>query len=60
VQTPILLRIAFHDAGTYVAADNSGGPNGSVQFELRSRSNRAVPRRFGWPIVEQVCASFVP
>ena len=54
MQTPILLRIAFHDAGTWVAAEQTGGPNGSVQFELSRTPNRSVVRRFGWPIVLQV------
>ena len=54
MQTPILLRIAFHDAGTWVAADQTGGPNGSVQFELSRTPNRSVVRRFGWPVVLQV------
>jgi hypothetical protein len=54
VQTPILLRIAFHDAGTYIASDREGGPNGSTQFELNRVHNRSVVRRFGWPVVLRV------
>lgn len=54
MQTPILLRLAFHDAGTYNAADGTGGPNASVQFELARVHNRASVRRFGWPLILRV------
>ncbi|KAJ3100579.1 heme peroxidase [Phlyctochytrium bullatum] len=29
---PILVRLAWHDAGTYDAATGTGGPNGSMRF----------------------------
>eukprot|EP00958_Prasinococcus_capsulatus_P024665 scaffold3886_cov399-Prasinococcus_capsulatus_cf.AAC.22 len=29
---PIIVRLAWHDAGTYSKWDNSGGPNGSIRF----------------------------
>ncbi|WVZ84006.1 hypothetical protein U9M48_031090 [Paspalum notatum var. saurae] len=29
---PIMLRLAWHDAGTYDAKTNTGGPNGSIRF----------------------------
>ena len=54
MQTPILLRLAFHDAGTYTVSDNQGGPNGSLQHELFLVPNRSVVRRFGWPVVLRV------
>lgn len=57
MQTPILLRIAFHDAGTWVASDSTGGANASIAFELRGTPNGTVVRRFGWPIVERVSCS---
>lgn len=57
MQTPILLRIAFHDAGTWIAADGTGGANGSIAFELGSDPNNTVVRRFGWPIVQQVAST---
>ena len=53
MQTPILLRIAFHDAGTWLTRDRTGGANGSIQFELNRSPNNSVVRRFGWPIVLQ-------
>ena len=33
-KAPSVLRLAFHDAGTYTLATGDGGPNGSVVFEL--------------------------
>ncbi|KAG6518865.1 hypothetical protein ZIOFF_022346 [Zingiber officinale] len=30
---PIILRLAWHDAGTYDAKTKSGGPNGSIRLE---------------------------
>ncbi|KAJ1270331.1 hypothetical protein BS78_06G045700 [Paspalum vaginatum] len=29
---PIMLRLAWHDAGTYDAKTSTGGPNGSIRF----------------------------
>ncbi|XP_062186300.1 probable L-ascorbate peroxidase 3, peroxisomal [Phragmites australis] len=31
---PIMLRLAWHDAGTYDAKTKTGGPNGSVRFPV--------------------------
>ncbi|KAL9241417.1 hypothetical protein vseg_015532 [Gypsophila vaccaria] len=36
---PTLLRLAFHDAGTYDAKTNTGGANGSVRNELNNPPN---------------------
>ncbi|XP_020591021.1 probable L-ascorbate peroxidase 4 [Phalaenopsis equestris] len=30
---PIMLRLAWHDAGTYDKTTKTGGPNGSIRFE---------------------------
>ena len=30
---PILVRLAWHDAGTYSKEDGSGGPRGAMRFE---------------------------
>jgi hypothetical protein len=29
---PLMLRHAFHDAGSFQKSDNSGGPNGSIML----------------------------
>ncbi|KMT09584.1 hypothetical protein BVRB_6g130400 [Beta vulgaris subsp. vulgaris] len=41
---PIMLRLAWHDAGTYDAKTNSGGPNGSIrnEHELRHNANNGL------------------
>ena len=30
---PIMVRLAWHDAGTFSAKDNTGGANASIRFE---------------------------
>lgn len=42
VQAPVLLRLVFHDAGTYAAATGDGGANGSLLFELDRPENRGL------------------
>lgn len=41
---PIMLRLAWHDAGTYDAKTNTGGPNGSIrnEHELRHKANSGL------------------
>ncbi|KAI4373321.1 hypothetical protein MLD38_011457 [Melastoma candidum] len=41
---PIMLRLAWHDAGTYDAKTNTGGPNGSIrnEAELQHSSNNGL------------------
>ncbi|XP_051213182.1 probable L-ascorbate peroxidase 3, peroxisomal [Lolium perenne] len=41
---PIMLRLAWHDAGTYDKATNTGGPNGSIRLpeELRHAANAGL------------------
>lgn len=34
-----VLRLVFHDAGTFEVNDNSGGMNGSIRFELERAEN---------------------
>lgn len=51
---PIMLRLAFHDAGTYDAKTKTGGPNGSIRFELNSPANNGI--KVGVDFCEQVKA----
>ncbi|XP_030464102.2 L-ascorbate peroxidase 3 [Syzygium oleosum] len=41
---PIMLRLAWHDAGTYDARTKTGGPNGSIrnEAELKHGSNNGL------------------
>ena len=45
MQAPVLLRLVFHDAGTYAAATGDGGANGSLRFELDRPENRGLKVR---------------
>lgn len=33
---PIMVRLAWHDSGTYCAASKTGGPNGHIRFAPES------------------------
>ncbi|KAL5697975.1 L-ascorbate peroxidase [Ranunculus cassubicifolius] len=39
-----LLRLVFHDAGTFDATDNSGGMNGSIVYELERPENAGLKK----------------
>ncbi|XVE69026.1 hypothetical protein DITRI_Ditri09bG0116600 [Diplodiscus trichospermus] len=41
---PLMLRLAWHDAGTYDAKKKTGGPNGSIRndHELKHSANRGL------------------
>jgi len=42
LQAPVLLRLVFHDAGTYAATAGDGGANGSLRYELDRPENRGL------------------
>ncbi|KAI4337316.1 hypothetical protein L6164_015749 [Bauhinia variegata] len=37
-----VLRLVFHDAGTFEMSDNTGGMNGSIVFELERQENAGL------------------
>uniref|UniRef100_A0A7S0RPL2 L-ascorbate peroxidase n=1 Tax=Pyramimonas obovata TaxID=1411642 RepID=A0A7S0RPL2_9CHLO len=43
-KAPAVLRVAFHDAGTFRLASNDGGLNGSVGFELKRPESFGLAR----------------
>jgi L-ascorbate peroxidase len=55
---PIMVRLAWHDAGTFSAKDNTGGANASIRFEpeishganagLTWATQQLQVRRVGW------------
>ena len=51
LQAPVLLRLVFHDAGTYSISQGQGGANASVRFELKRPENTGLGR--GWKVIEQ-------
>lgn len=53
-----MLRLVFHDAGTYDLKMRNGGPNGSIQFELARPENRGLKR--GLNCVLEVSVSAAP
>lgn len=50
-QAPVLLRLVFHDSGTYSEEARNGGANASVRFELKRPENSGLNR--GWKVIEQ-------
>ena len=49
-QAPVLLRLVFHDAGTFLQAAGNGGANASIRFELSRPENSGLNR--GWGVIE--------
>lgn len=49
-KAPVMLRLVFHDAGTYSKPAGDGGPNASVRFELERPENFGLKR--GWRVIE--------
>ena len=41
-----MVRLVFHDAGTFDAAAGNGGVNASIQYELERPDNFGLKR--GW------------
>ena len=51
-KAPVLLRLVFHDAGTYDKETNLGGSNGSIRFELERPESKGLKR--GWRVIEEL------
>ena len=45
-QAPVMVRLVFHDIGSYSAAAGDGGSNASIRFELDRPDNFGLKR--GW------------
>ena len=47
---PIMVRLAWHDAGSYSAKDNTGGANGTIRFAPESGidANKGLHLARGW------------
>lgn len=50
-----MLRLVFHDAGTYSAAAQDGGANASIQHELDRPENFGLKR--GWKVIQTAMAN---
>ncbi|DBA86813.1 TPA: hypothetical protein ACH3X2_005396 [Trebouxia sp. C0005] len=48
---PVVLRLVFHDSGTYNVAAGNGGANASIQHELERPENFGLKR--GWKVIQQ-------
>lgn len=51
---PIMLRLAWHDAGTYDSATKTGGPNGSIKNEEEYRHSSNTGLKFALDLCEEV------
>lgn len=49
-KAPVMVRLVFHDAGSYSAAAGDGGVNASIRFELDRPDNFGLKR--GWNVIE--------
>ncbi|KAI7836016.1 hypothetical protein COHA_010100 [Chlorella ohadii] len=49
-KAPVIVRLVFHDAGSYSAAAGDGGVNASIQYELDRPDNFGLKR--GWNVIE--------
>lgn len=48
----MVLRLAYHDAGTFSKLEGDGGLNASIQYELSRPENFGLKR--GWGVLQQV------
>lgn len=55
LQCPVVLRLVFHDSGTYNIAAGNGGANASIQHELERPENFGLKR--GWKVIQQAMSS---
>eukprot|EP00271_Cylindrocystis_brebissonii_P014331 TRINITY_DN35653_c0_g1_i1.p1 TRINITY_DN35653_c0_g1~~TRINITY_DN35653_c0_g1_i1.p1 ORF type:complete len:304 (-),score=52.54 TRINITY_DN35653_c0_g1_i1:426-1337(-) len=55
---PIMLRLAFHDAGTYCARTRTGGPNGSIRSEKEFVHGGNAGMKIAIDLLEPVKAKF--
>jgi L-ascorbate peroxidase len=53
-KAPVMLRLVFHDAGTYLSTPGNGGVNGSIRFELDRPENFGLKR--GYNVIEGTAA----
>ncbi|KAL3640363.1 L-ascorbate peroxidase 3 [Castilleja foliolosa] len=53
---PIMLRLAWHDAGTYDAKTKTGGPNGSIRFEAEYKHSANNGLKIAIDLCEEVKA----
>lgn len=51
---PLMLRLAFHDAGTYDAKTRSGGPNGSIRSELEYTHGGNAGMKIGIDMLDDI------
>lgn len=52
---PVVLRLVFHDSGTYSIAAGNGGANASIQHELERPENFGLKR--GWKVIQQAMSN---
>lgn len=51
---PIMLRLAWHDAGTYDKTTKTGGPNGSIRFEEEYRHGSNAGLKIAIDLLEPI------